>query len=295
MNVVTMLTSILIFCTITHAQSQDFISPANCSSIPIDPIRIDSSDTHKFIYNGENIFLVGVYPQIAALINGDTEDEYDYMAFLNTLSSHGLNFFRSMFAMGSDCMSSWPMGQYTLTPWERTGPGYTNDGGLKYDLYVYNQENFQQWDNVLTEAEARGIIAQLVIWDCWSIKAKDNEGWGWDYHPFNGDNNVNGIDATDSLGLGNYGFTNWNDEAVVDAQKALIREIVDRYSPQYGNLIYEIANENYYNQTWELNLADYLTSYEGSLGYPQHIVMPRDLPNHDFDIGSNPYGGRIKT
>jgi hypothetical protein len=259
------------------------------------PIGIDPSDPHKFFYKGEAIYLIGIYPQIAAVTNGDTNEKYDYVAFLDTLASHGANFFRSMFAMGPDRRSSWPLGQYTLTPWQRTGPGTTNDGGLKFDLYKYNEANFLQWDGILTQADARGIIAQMTILDCWSIKENDHYGWGWDYNPFNGDNNVNGIDGTDSSGVGNDGFTDLSRANVIDAQKALIRQVVDRYSPVYSNLIYEIANENYYSREWELDLADYLTQYEQSQGYPRHLVMPRDLPNHDFDIGPDPYGGRIKT
>ncbi len=265
------------------------LAPAN------QPIGIDPSDPHKFFYKGETLYLIGIYPQIAAVTNGDTNEKYDVVAFLDALASHGSNFFRSMFAMGSDRRSSWPLGQYTLTPWQRTGPGTTNDGGPKYDLYKYNEANFKQWDDILTAADTRGIVAQMTILDCWSIKEKDHYGWGWDYNPFNGANNVNGIDATDNNGVGNDGFTDLGRANVIEAQKALIREVVDRYSPVYSNLIYEIANENYYSREWELHLADYLTQYEQSKGYPKHLVMPRDLPNHDFDIGSNPYGGGIKT
>ena len=36
-------------------------------------------------------------------------------------------------------------------------------------------------------------------------------------------------------------------------------------------------------------MANYLSDYEKSKGYPNHLVMPRDLPNHDHD------NGRIKT
>jgi hypothetical protein len=257
------------------------------------PIGIDPNDPHKFYYKGETFFPIGIYPQIAAITNGDTHEKYDYIAFLNTLESHGVNYFRSQFAMGPDRRISWPKGQYTLTPWQRTGPGVTIDGGPKYDLYRYNEANFQHWDDILREADARDIVAQMTIFDCWSIKQADH--WGWDYNPFNGANNVNGVDATDNNGVGNHGFTDLDRTEVIDAQKALIREVVDRYSPVYGNLVYEIANENYYSREWELHLADYLTEYEQSKGYPRHLVMPRDLPNHDFDIGSNPFGERIKT
>jgi hypothetical protein len=270
-------------------------SDAIVATAAVEPISLDTSDPHKFIYGGKDTYLIGIYPQIAAVTNGDTDHEYDYVTFLDTLASHGANFFRSMFAMGPDRRSSWPLGRYTLTPWERTGPGTTNDDGLKFDLYKYNEANFVQWDDILSEANSRGIIAQMTIFDCWSIKKTDHYGWGWDYNPFNGDNNVNGIDATDNNGVGNDGFTDLSRTDVIDAQKALIREVVDRYSPVYDNLIYEIANENYYSREWELHLADYLKDYEQSQGYPSHLVMPRDLPNHDFDTGSNPYGGRIKT
>jgi hypothetical protein len=267
--------------------------PLATASLP--PIGIDPSNPHKFYYNGETFFPIGIYPQIAAITNGDTHEKYDYISFLNTLESHGVNYFRSMFAMGPDRRISWPKGQYTLTPWQRTGPGLTNDGGPKYDLYRYNEANFQQWEDILREADHRDIVAQMTIFDCWSIKERDHYGWGWDYNPFNGANNVNGIDATDNNGVGNHGFTDLSRTEVIEAQKALIREVVDRYSPVFGNLVYEIANENYYSREWELHLADYLTEYEQSKGYPRHLVMPRDLPNHDFDIGSNPFGERIKT
>lgn len=264
------------------------------ASIEMAPVHLDPNDPHKVLYQDEQVLLMGIYPQIGAITHGDTEAEYDYVTMLNTLAAHDVLFFRSMLAMGPDRRSSWPLGQHTLSPWLRTGPGTTNDNGPRYDLEQFNEQLFTHWDSILQAAYERDIIVQLTLIDCWSIKQGDHYGWGWDYHPFNGTNNINGIDATDSQGVGNDGFTDLSRNDVIEIQKALIRKVVDSYSQKYPNLIYEIANENYYSQAWEMELANYLVDYEISRGYPRHLVMPRDLPNHDFAIGANWYAGDIK-
>jgi hypothetical protein len=130
-------------------------------------------------------------------------------------------------------------------------------------------------------------VVQLTIFDSWHNKAwivEDNGDeqhcWGMKHDFYHGTNNINGINTSNA--------SEWHDplHEVFPYQQALIRKVVDSVG-DLPNIIYEISNENYSNPTWERQLADYLSEYELSKGFDPHLVIPRDLPNHDSAGGKN--------
>ena len=168
-------------------------------------------------------------------------------------------------------------------PYLRTGPGLANDGGLKFDLTRFDQSYFDYWRTVVDYARARGIVVQMVMLDGWhdlGDLVEDNgvgRRWGltWDYYFVA--NNINGLNVASTEDVFNPGH------AVSGYQQALLRKIVDTLGDE-PNIVWEVANESGH-ASWELGLADYVTSYEKSRGLAQHLVMPRDLPGHQFVAG----------
>ena len=70
---------------------------------------------------------------------------------------------------------------------------------------------------------------------------------------------------------------------VLKSGVALIRKIVDTLG-DLPNIVWEIANESG-NTPWEILHARQLTAYERSRQLKEHLVIPRDLPGHQFVPG----------
>jgi hypothetical protein len=236
-------------------------------------VSIDPADPRRFLYNGQPWYPVGYYPRIGALTADQTDYENYYRLLIDTLTSHRINYLRNVFNMGQ------PFGD-AMTVYVRTGPGNAADGGPKVDLEQLNPEYFAYWRRVIEYAGERDMVVQLTIFDSWHNKLEivhenaPGRVWGMRYDYYHGDNNINGIRANTP--------ERWHDpeHPVFDVQKAMVRAVIDELG-DLPNIIFEISNENNTNKAWELALADYLTEYQESKGQTPHLVMPRDLPNHD--------------
>jgi hypothetical protein len=210
--------------------------------------------------------------------------DYDFKAMFDTLKTNGLNFARVWVWWGCEEFPE-PINRLHVEPYLRTGPGNANDGKPKYDLTRFNPAFFERLRDVCRAAQERGIFLQLTLFDAWMIKHPHL----WRLHAYHRDNNVNSVDGdprnTGRGTDGEQGFCSLGNPKVLEAQKAFIRKVVDAVN-EFDNVFFEIANENYYNANWERHLCEFIHEYEK--GKPkQHLVMPLDLPNHD-------YGG-IKT
>jgi hypothetical protein len=259
----TLFLSLCVFTCLEAAQSID------------QPPRIHPSDPHRLAIGGATFTVAGYYPSLGAF-TVDSDDRMLYQKTIDTLSSNGINYFRIAFTMGQ------PFGN-SPNPYLRTGPGQANDGGLKFDLNQFDQSYFDYWRRIVEYARSHGMVVQLCMLDGWhalgDLVEDDGPGlkWGlpWDY--YYATNNIN------SLGLfGTADIFNLLNP-VAGYQKALLRKIVDTLGDM-PNIVWEVANESGHTE-WELGLADYVTSYERSRGLAQHLVVPRDLPGHQFVAG----------
>jgi hypothetical protein len=228
---------------------------------------------------GKPILLIGDYTW-----GTFSDPDYDYKLMFNTLKEHGLNFARMWLWWGCDSFPE-PINRPNLNPYVRSGPGIANDGRPKYDLTRFNPAFFQRLRQVCSAARERGIFLQLTIFDAWMIKHPHL----WRLHACNRDNNINGVDG-DPRGTGRgtdgeQGFCSLANTKVVAAQKAFIREVLEAVD-EFDNILFEIANENYYNAEWERHLCEFIHQCEAA-GPKRHLAMPLDLPNHDY--------GKIKT
>jgi hypothetical protein len=242
---------------------------ANAVGLP----SVNPADPHRFLMDGKPWYPTGYYPGLGALTAEQTDYENYYKVFIDKLVANRINFFRTVFTMGQ------PYGD-SMTIYQRTGPGLANDGKPKFNLNKLNPVYIDYWRDVLEYARDSGIVVHFVINDSWHNKrdvvADKGNGviWGMLHDFYYGANNINGLDTPTAV--------EWHSSThpSYEYHKALIRTAVDNYG-DLPNIIYEISNENYTNYTWNSELAEYLTQYEASKGFARHLVMPRDLPNHD--------------
>lgn len=216
--------------------------------------------------------------------------DYDYIRFFDSLKSRGLNQARIWLWWGCEQFeekNDTPEHASLIThiePYLREGPGIANDGKPKYNLDKFNPAFFARLEDLCKAAQKRGINLQLIMMDAWMIKHPHL----WKIHAYNINNNVNGVDgdpARTGRGTdGKQGFCSMGNEKVFKYQKAYILKVVDTVN-KFDNIYYEIANENYYNEEWELALGKAIKDYERDLP-KQHLVIRHDFPSHSYVVQS---------
>jgi hypothetical protein len=237
------------------------------------PPTIHPADAHRLSLGGKTFVIAGYYPSIGAF-NTDVEDHTLYRRMIDAMADRGINYFRIAMNMGQ----AYGRGK---DPYKRAGLRFALDGLFQFDLDQFNQEFFDYWRGVVDYARQRGIVVQLCLMDGWHAKEEIVEinlgsllTWGLRFDYYFHANNVNGLRVTNTEDL--YDPNN----PVFAYQQAFIRKVVDTLG-DLPNIVFEIANESGHIP-WELLHADYLTTYERSRQLPVHLVMPRDLPSHEY-------------
>jgi len=213
-----------------------------------------------------------------------SDREYDYRTMFDTLRSEGLNYARVWVYWGNE--TGFEDEHFVpVVPYLRTGPGLGNDGRPRFDLTRFDPAFFKRLRDVCAAAKARGIFLQLTLFDAWMIKHPHL----WRLHAYCRDNNINGVDGdprnTGKGTDGEQGFCSLGNPEVMAYQKAFMRQVIENVG-EFGSILFEIANENYYNADWEKQLCEFIHTAEAKRP-KQHLAMPLDLPNHDH--------GGIKT
>jgi uncharacterized protein (TIGR03437 family) len=257
------------------SQTADASTPAPPALPDIAP-RIHPSDPHRLILGGATWTMAGYYPSLGAFTTDQTDYTY-YHTLIDALAANGVNYFRIAFTMGQ------PYGN-SINPYQRTGPGNAQDGRPRFDLTRFDQSYFDYWHDILQYANAKGLVLQICMMDGWHATADVVEtdsgtlAWGLRYDYYNSKNNINGVNVTTPATL--VDPTN----SVFAYQRALLHKIVDTLGG-FPNIVWEISNESI-SLPWELLLADDVTAYEQSKGgVYQHLVIPRDLPGHQYVPG----------
>ena len=259
------------------------------SILPSNPAYFESAD-------GTPVILIGDYEGSPTAATGITTDpNYDFRLLFDMLHANGFNFARLWIFYGLE--SEWDSEtfpdeyhRYNIMPYLRTGPGTANDGRPKYDLTRFNPLYFERLAAACAAARERGIYLQLILIDAWIFRVPII----WKYHAFNAANNINGVDGdpqgTRQSSDPDSGSCSLKNTKVLEAEKALVARIVDAVN-DFDNVLFEVANENYYNLEWELSMARFVHAYEANKP-KQHLVMPLDLPDHDYGGPSFDKNGR---
>jgi hypothetical protein len=265
------------WCLVLVLVSASAVSAQQSSYVP----RVHPNDPHRFVVNGSTWHLAGYTPGLSLLIDQANPLASRYYSLMDKMAFYGINSFRSWFTAGQ------PFGNTTV-PYQRTGPGLAADGRPRFDLTKFNQAHFDYFRQVVEYARARGIVIQLSLFDFWHgsawIAASNGDPqleWGLKHDFYAAGNNINGLEVTNQ-----HQWLNTN-LPVFQYQKALVSKAIDSLG-DLPNIIWEVANEAFPETVgfpWQIALANYITSYEQSKGFTPHLVMPRDIPNHENTPG----------
>jgi hypothetical protein len=178
----------------------------------------------------------------------DVATIFDYEAYLDLLARHGHNFLRLW--VTEHTRSRPPLGPPDVfaTPmqFERTDGRYglALDGRPKFDLDRFNQPYFDRLRDRVECAGSRGINVAVMLFQGFSVRTSEEEPFrnGWFGHPFNIDNNVNGVDGDpDGDGEGEVQLITIGEE-ILERQREYTRKVVDTVH-DLDNVLYELCNE----------------------------------------------------
>ncbi|MCC7336136.1 MAG: hypothetical protein IT422_13635 [Pirellulaceae bacterium] len=209
----------------------------------------------------------------------------DFPRCLEILSQHNHNLFRMWTVESSRCDKGTPGILATPLAYLRTGPGNALDGQPKFDLDQFNPAFFDRLHARVSAAQERGIYVIFMLFEGFSSVHPVgynmlNPGANpWFGHPFNQQNNVNGVNGDlndDGWGLE---FHTLAVPAVTALQKAYVKKVIDTLN-DLDNVIYEIANESIAeSQDWQYELIDFIKGYEATKPKQHPVLMSMSWPN----------------
>jgi hypothetical protein len=236
-------------------------------SLATGPLRVDAANPRYFTDgSGKAILLAGSHTWDNRQDQGT--GDFDWSGYLDDLEAWGHNFFRLWVWEQPKGITTSPdpvNPNTTLTPeiWLRTGPGNANDGDLKFDLTQYNSDHFDRLRQRVIEAGNRGFYVSIMLFDGWSVAQKGGGTNPWTYHPFNKDNNINGIDGDTNGDNSGYETEDLSIQSVTNLQEAYVAHVIETVN-DLDNVLYEICNESDVNVEWQNHIIDYIHAYEAN-------------------------------
>jgi hypothetical protein len=196
---------------------------------------------------------------------------FDYRDYLDTLTWHGHNFFR----MWSIEHTRWEQCGETVTvapqPWLRTGPGTALDGLPKFELRRLNATYFHRLRARVRAARARGIYVSVMLFEGWGLQWHGD--WRWRGHPFNAENNVNGVDGDPNRDGTGVEVHTLAVPTVTRIQDAYVRRVIAAVN-DLDNVLYEIANESgAYSTAWQYHMIELVKSEQRRRGKTHPVGM----------------------
>src|SRR6266850_5189480 len=246
-----------------------FLAPAKAAG----PLSVSSSNPRFFVdSNGKAVYLSGVH------LNNDLVDRsdktvLDFTSYLNFLQQYEHNFVR-LWAWEQAAWTNESAAKITFDPlpYQRKGPGTALDGGRKFDLSRFNQAYFDRLRSRVVEAGQRGIYVSVMLFQGFSSQRKAIGGGNpWAGHPFNANNNINGINGDPSGNDNGEEVHSLIVPAITSLQEAYVRKVVDTLN-DLDNVLYEISGDApSSSRQWQYSMINYLKNYE-AIKPKQHPV-----------------------
>ncbi len=264
-------------------------NPSYAESSTPGPLVVHSLNSRYFAdTDGNVVFLTGshTWNNLQDIGKTDPPEPFDYKAYLDFLIDHNHNFMRlwrwefTKSDMGSGLVYSEPH------PWLRTGPGTALDGKLKFNLEQFNQAYFDRLRSHVIAAGNRGIYVSVMLFEGWLLHSSE-EPWCWDGHPFNRENNVNGIDGDpDGNGRG-IEIQTLVIPPVTALQEAYVRKVIETVN-DLDNVLYEIVNESgAYSTEWQYHLIRFVKENESEKPKQHPVGMTYQYCRDKAQRGTN--------
>jgi len=237
-------------------------------------LRLHPANPRYFLFRGKPTVVITSGEHYGALLNLD----FDYRRYFDTLRADGLNGTRIFAGTYVETGGNFDIASNTLdpargrfiSPWARSSSAGYADGGARFDLRRFDDAYVARLRDILTEASARGIIVELVLF------CPLYEDSMWAVSPMNPVNNVNGLPALrreDVLTLDRSG-------PLLAVQEAVARHLVAAVAG-FDNVYLEICNEPYATkvpEAWERHMTTVVAEAVATL--PQPVLLSQNVANH---------------
>lgn len=253
------------------------------------PLRIHASNPRYFADgSGRAIYLTGSHTwAVQQDIGTEGTPPFPWEEWLGLMKGWNHNFLRMwMFEQPEGACWTHTRMTFDPVPWARTGPGEALDGGPKFNLDVFNDAYFARLRRRVQRCAEEGIYVSVMLFEGWSVDRTPGAGIDpWPFHPFNGQNNVNGVDvpyvkADDDE---NPCLHSMKNPAVLAKQEAYVRHTIEALR-DLPNVIYEIGNEGG-ALDWMDHMARYVKTHAPDrLVGITHRIWPR-MRNEDLFNG----------
>jgi hypothetical protein len=256
---------ILTFCALGCAQDAWQNIPPLRAQTATGPLRLNPANRRYFTDgSGKAIYLTGSHTWSNLMDRGTLHPPrvpFDYPAYIKWMVAQNFNFMRLWTAELPDSDdTNDPDENVVALPWKwlRTGPGYANDGGLKFDLTRFDQTYFDRMRSRIITAGENGIYVSVMLFNGYELQFETNPKDG---DPYRDSNNINHVDCpawcpTDSSQM---------PDEVWNIEKAYMRKVVDTVN-DLDNVLYEVSNESGspFSDAWQANVISYVKQYEAT-------------------------------
>jgi len=268
------------------------------------PLSVHPSNGRYFAdASGDAVYLTGshVWNNLMDWANYYPPPVFNFTAHLNWLKQHNHNFTRGWVWETTVLLGGNPVYFYPFL-FERPGPQNANDGRPKFDLTQVSSTYLTRLRQRVIQARDEGIYIGIMLFEPINYGSKNSDPpdnqLSWWTHPFQRDNNINGIDGdpngdgegweTSSLPSDSY-YNPRISQAVTDLQEAYVAATID-YLHDLDNIIWEIGNEgNFESYNWQVHFINYIRSHEQSNGYQQHPVWLSAM------VGTSTQNGQVNN
>jgi hypothetical protein len=210
--------------------------------------------------------------------------QFNWQGYIEFLSQQGHNFtkFRTWESDWNNNLSSVTDFRYgPFNIYRRTGPGIAQDGFAKFNLDSLDQRYFDRVKMRADTLAGRGIHVGIQLFDGWAVGPRGSFGAQNPFkgHPFNLNNNVQGIGFPDSKGDSTQVLQSQGGRNVILAyQVAYVKKMIDELNDR-DNILWEICNEaNFNSQDWQYAIIDTIRNYERRKPKQHIVVMSTEYP-----------------
>jgi len=183
-------------------------------------------------------------------------EKFDYSDWTKKLVSWNHNFMRGWI---------WEDDYYSPLPFHKVDK--------RYDLTKYNPVYFDRLKKRLRESARNNLYVSVMLFQGWSVLGEKHGRMplAWPRHPFNRNNNIQGINGDPNADGKGYEVHMLKVPAITKLQEAYVKHFIDQLNG-FDNIIWEIGNEcNRDSALWQYRMIDVIKKYEAKKP-KQHLV-----------------------
>jgi hypothetical protein len=242
-------------------------SASTAAAKPIDGVlRVHPQNPRYFTDNtGRAVYLTGAHTwaNLVDISPSDPPAKFDFGAYLDWMTERNYNFIRlwtwEPATWNTKANSENALHTCAPQPYARTGPGKALDGKPKFDLNKFDPAYFDRLRRRVSSACDRNIYVSVMLFEGWAMQFSQG---AWQGHPFNPENNINGIDADKNKDGKGLEFHELAVPEVTGIQENYVRKVIDTIN-DLDNVLYEISNENHPDSTqWQYHMIRFIKDYE---------------------------------